>query len=245
MATVPRFPWLPVTLGASVMVGVGLLVLRLPGPGEEGVALQAALPKLELGSLSPAKTADVMAERLAAYDPTPLFLPTALNSTEAAFPETTRQGADLPFTEIAARLPFARGTANVPFPPPVVVPAGPVEGLKLYAGIGQPLALGQLDYAVSRLPARLGQVEAINAQGAKVAINLDLDAAKAARLPEVDWAPLELTGAVTSAGLVGGLSVTLSSGSEETDAFFIEYLTQTLRLGERLPSGFYTLHVGP
>jgi hypothetical protein len=47
-----------------------------------------------------------------------------------------------------------------------------------------------------------------------------------------------------AAGLVGPLVPTIRSGTA-ADAYFLKYLTESLRVGERLSPGFYRISVGP
>jgi len=64
-------------------------------------------------------------------------------------------------------------------------------------------------------------------------------------LPTDNWHPLELIGVINRAGMVGQLSLVESSGVDEVDSIFRNYLAQTLHLGERLTPGFYRILVGP
>jgi len=62
---------------------------------------------------------------------------------------------------------------------------------------------------------------------------------------QLEWQPAEFLVCVTAEGLLGRPVETVSSDVEDVDAFFRDYLTNTLRLGERLPPGMYRVVVGP
>ena len=59
------------------------------------------------------------------------------------------------------------------------------------------------------------------------------------------WQPLELTGAVTAAGVVGQLSIVASTGGVELDQRIRDHLLKSKHLGEQLSPGFYRIFVGP
>ena len=73
----------------------------------------------------------------------------------------------------------------------------------------------------------------------------DLDGTVLLPAGQPDWQPAEFLIAVTPAGLLGRPVETVSSDVEDVDVFFRDYLARTLRLGERLPPGFYRVVVGP
>jgi hypothetical protein len=56
---------------------------------------------------------------------------------------------------------------------------------------------------------------------------------------------MELLGIVTSEGLASGPDVTQSSGADEVDDFFREHLAHEIRVGDKLPPGFYAFRLGP
>jgi hypothetical protein len=68
---------------------------------------------------------------------------------------------------------------------------------------------------------------------------------KDAHPPASDWKPMEFMAAVDSAGLVGPPVLTQHSDVADVDAYFGQYLSDTLRIGQRLNPGFYRVSVGP
>lgn len=239
MAAKQRFPWVGTSAVAAFGVVIATAGLELPGdfPTPE---TRASLPALALTGGGAGVSQELLAERLAAYDPAPLFIPSPMGSNDAALPEAVRRGAGGPFASLPPEL---TKTGPLQFPSPVVVPRTPVEGLRLTERTDAPLALQRADTAGPAVAGRMARVDAVMADNGRILLTLNLPVA--AGLPQTDWQPLELMGAVTRSGLTGDLVVTGSSGSDEIDEFFRSHLRKNVRIGERLPVGFYVFRVGP
>lgn len=246
MAAKQRFPWISVSAAVSAVVVGSVTWLQVPPdfvPAHQpGAGDRAGLPVLGLARIEPASPAELLAEQLAAYDPAPMFIPSAMTSSEPELPPELRPGAGGPFPSLPAEL---TKTGPLKFPPAVPVPAEAADGLRLTERADVPLVMARADENAlgPALAPRLAQVEAITAEGGRVALKLDLPAA--ADFPAGDWQPLELMGTVTRAGLAGELAVATSSGVDEVDAYFRFHLRKNVRMGERLPEGFYVFRVGP
>ena len=237
-----RFPWVPVGAAAAVLV-VGVAAwLQIPVVTPEAKT-GAAMPRLVITRPDPGAKAAVLAEQLAAYDPTPLFLPTVMNSGQTTLPFGEKANAGGPFLDLEPLLVFDKQKADLTFPAIVAVPAGPVQGLTLANRREVPLVIGRTDYAGEQLPSRSGFMEAVRNGDNRVVLTLALP--EAPLRPQVDWQPMELLGAISTSGLVGDLVVTVSSGSDVVDDYFSRQLARTVRVGERLQPGFYTFRVGP
>jgi hypothetical protein len=239
MRTTQRFPWVAVSTVVAIVV-VGAVAWLQPPSDAPNPAATANRPSLGLARIAPALSGELLAEQLAAYDPTPMFMPSAMNSSDPALPEGVKPGARGPFAIIE---PEFTKTAPLIFPPTVKVSVGSFEGLRLTERAGSPLAMGRLDSEGGGLENRAGRLEAVAASGGNVLLTLDIPSMPVP--PEADWQPLELLGAVSRTGLVGELVVTSSSGFSEVDDFFRYQLKRNLRIGERLPEGFYAFRVGP
>ena len=241
MAAKQRFPWVAVSAAVSTVVVVSVAWLQLP-EDHQVPPKGPSLPVLGLTKIGAASPEELLAERVAAYDPTPMFIPSAMTSSEPRPTADSLPGAAGPFAPLPSEL---TKSGPLKFPPLVRVPVAPVDGLRLTSRSGVPLVMARADVeAVGQgLAVRLAQVEVLAAGGDRVAVKLDLPAV--ADLPAGDWQPLELMGAVTREGLVGELVVTTSSGVEEIDAYFRFHLRKKVRIGVRLPEGFYTFRVGP
>jgi len=237
-----RFPWVQVSAAAAVMV-VGVVAwLQIPVVTPD-TKTGAPMPVLGFTRLDPSSQAAVLAEQLAAYDPTPLFLPTDMNSGQKAFFSEQKTNTDGPFANLPPRLVFDKEKANLVFPAIVEVPVGPVQGLALTDRREVPLAMGRTDGVGEKLPSRAGYLEVVRASDGSVVLAMPLP--ETSDRPQGDWQPMELLGAASSFGLVGGLVVAVSSGSDAVDDYFTAQLTRAVRVGERLPSGFYTFRIGP
>ncbi len=248
MVSAKPFPWGPVAAVIAVAAVAAVALLRFPASPPRGEEAPH-LPTVGVTKPDPAGRSVLLAEKLAAYDPTALFLPAPLNSGESVLPARLRPEAGVPADTVPDRkLVFspdslAGGDLAVQFSDPVAPPADAVEGLKLAARPEVPLALGRTDWNLSKLRPRAGWVEAVAADSGRVVWAGDLGAAPAAA--GGDWQPLELLGTVASAGLVGDLVVTTSSGSDEVDRNVRQQRAQGVRVGARLSPGRYTFRVGP
>jgi hypothetical protein len=101
---------------------------------------------------------------------------------------------------------------------------------------------GQSDTASKLLSPREGYMEVRNLATGKIIMAQPLANME---LPRQDHEPLEFFVAVSPAGMVGDPVLTASSGREETDQYFRDFLVLTARLGQRLEPGRYRVSVGP
>ena len=81
MAKEARFPWVAVSaVVAFVLIGI---VAMLPLPHEaQRVERKGHLPRLGLTQISPDRATELLIEQIVAYDPAPLFIPSAMNRTK-------------------------------------------------------------------------------------------------------------------------------------------------------------------
>lgn len=239
MAAKQRFPWVAVSAVVAIIAIAAVGWLQVPEGGRQRNGT-VALPALGLTQIDPSLSKALLAEQLAAYDPAPLFIPSPMNSNAPPLPDEARFGASGPFGPLPPEL---TKTGPLTFPSAVLVPKTPVDGLRLTERADAPLALARGDTLIKPLEDRAGQVEIVSVASGRVVVVLDLPLS--GELPERDWQPLELMGAVTRAGLAGDLVVTTSSGSDEIDDYFRSQLKKNVRVGERLSQGFYAFRVGP
>ena len=120
-----RFPWVAVSVGvATVLIGA---VAILPSVGEgQSLPEGAKLPTLGLARISRGEATELLTEQILAYDPAPLFIPSAMNCNEPELAVGIRPGMDGPFDELPAR--FTR-SKPLSFPSKLKTPRTPVEGL--------------------------------------------------------------------------------------------------------------------
>jgi len=182
----------------------------------------------------------VVIEGTMLFDLTPLFLPTEFNSSRKDY-VPSEPGST--FAGFPANLTFAKSGLALDLPPAAAVPANPADAL---AGDppGAPfIGFGRSDLKVEPLPPRGAYVEIVDAgSGRRMFGQPVADARPPTSAP---WKPMEFLAAVDSAGLVGPLVPTVRSGAGDVDDYFGRYLTETLRVGQRLAPGFYRIIVGP
>jgi hypothetical protein len=218
--------------------GLGLLVLVVMlfrAPAGPPAAPGAALPPPAVGVAS----AGLLSEEAALFDRTPLFLPTQWNSTEKELPRREPGG----FAAYEDKLTFAENRLELNLPPPIAVPSRLPEALAANPPQDRFLGIGRTDYQPPVLAARGAYLDVAAAgTGRRVLVGALADAH-----PPGDgtWEPLEFMIAVDPAGLVGPPVLTAGSGSEGVDAYFRNYLAETLRIGDRLEPGFYRICLGP
>lgn len=231
--------WMVAAVGAAVGGALVLLMFRQPtAPRVESLASAKSSPARAVTIIPPKDFA--VNDEATLLDPTPLFLPTKWNATqrEIAPPEPGGrfQGYDVP------RWSFAENDLKLGLPDPIKTPANPVEAVTSERPTVVLAGFGRTDAAVGPPPARGAMVEVVAAStGKKVLTHVVTEAPPG----KGGWQPMEFLAGVDAAGLVGPLAVTTRSGEEEVDAYFVNYLSRRLRVGERLAPGFYRISVGP
>lgn len=232
--------WLISALSAAAVLAVLLPLFHSPSP-------RGDLPRATARPEAPIKLAPARADELAMRDLKPLFLPTPYNAAPTEPAHLEPGGALLARDD--EKLKFKDENPALRLPSPVQVPAGPVEAIANPPG---PLALGigRVDARLPAAPAHGAYVDLYVAGTGKRVFEdplvLEPRARPMAANREImDWRPLEFLAAVDPAGLVGPLVLTRSSGVEDVDNHFRNYLARTYNLGDRLPPGFYRIVVAP
>lgn len=243
MPTSARFPWVTTSAMVSCVVVAAVAGLRVPEERSRS-SKEASMPLLQLTRVDEVRpqAQELLVERLAAYDPTPLFLPSGMSSSTPTLPDEAGNALVSPFKPIGPKLTKTSPTA---FPLPVAIPQSAVAGLRLTERAGAPLALGRAAEVgdLLSLGARLARVEVVDPGSGRTVLTLELPAS--ASMPTQDWQPLELLGAISRAGTVGELVVGASSGLADVDEFFRVQLKERARVGAHLPEGFYVFRIGP
>lgn len=195
---------------------------------------------VQLAGAGSATGSRILQEKAELMDPTPLFFPTEWNYGQRPLREgQVRQPGQLfgsfdpKWTGLDQNLPAHGMEATV-------VP----ERLSdvLVQGNEAPFAgLGQIDRQQSTLPVRAGYLEVRRLGSMENSIEQSLTGIQS---PRPDFAPLEFLVVVGNAGLIGEPILLSSSGWDEVDLFFRNYLTRTYHLAERLSPGRYRVVVG-
>ena len=228
--------WVLSAIGAALLASSVLWLFRvtptLNPPAQKSIARKTVTLVNELDQ--------AVNDESVLLDPTPLFLPTKWNSTQRELasrePGGRFQGYDLP------KLSFAESELKLGLPSPIATPAGPAEAVAADASLGVLAGFGRTSLTLAPADARGAFVEIEVAATSRKILAQPISVAPPAK---ATWQPVEYAARVDVAGLVGPLVVTARSGVEEVDSYFANYLIRTLRVGERLPPGFYRITVGP
>jgi hypothetical protein len=196
-------------------------------------------------------------ERAVYKDPSPLFLPTRWNCVP---PEREGKEPAGEFVGYQAKYIFSVNDLHINLPLETQVPKTSAEAV-VRNQPGNPLmGLGRADVAVPRVPARWAFVDVLAASsGRRVLAQALSDPAALNTAPQLlrdgSWRPLEFLAAVGPDGLVGRIAPVLKPDQGPGDPFLQlpgeslemleNYLAEKLRLGDRLPPGFYRILIGP
>ena len=227
-----------------VFTAVAVLLLFRPlGTPSSGLT-PVAPPKVNIARLEEGMGDRILREQATMFDPTPLFLPTEWNTGQRPLPAAVQRQPGQVFGAFEWKPSFGEAELALPVGSERSLPASPVEMLK------EPshdpfLGFGMEDEPLTSLPLRKGFVEVRKVGTGEMVYARNLGGEVAPPTSRLDWQPAEFLVTVTVAGLLGQPADTASSDVEEVDAFFRDYLANTLRLGERLPPGIYRVVVGP
>jgi hypothetical protein len=245
-----RGRWVVASATALVMIGVVLLLFRLPAPTTSFPSvLSPPPPKPMLTMARPDDSDLLLKEEAQLRDLRPLFLPTDRN---AALPEPRLEPGRTFLENETLRLMFTDAEAQLSkdLPPVVRLNAKPVDEatpVDALSPVEAGFALegfGRREAATSKFEQRGGYVEVAALKDGRQLFEWELPIA--ARPPsDKAWSPVEFIAVVDPAGLVSPLAVTTGSRVEEVDAHFRSYLAQNFRIGERLSPGFYRITVAP
>lgn len=205
-----------------------------------GVEPKATEPFVQLADSGRADAARVLQERAEILDPTPMFLPTQRNAGQKGLPSRLVARPGQVFVDFGARLSvgeadLANYGADAVGAPDTLTEVLARSNEAPFAGLGE-----TADTRI-QLIRRQAYVDVKSLQG-RVIISESISGSKR---PAGDFLPLQFIATVASSGLVGDPQLVLSSGAEEVDVFFRDYLVKTARLGERLAPGVYRVSVGP
>ena len=233
---------------ASGFVGALILAarfVRLPATEPASTPARATTGRIGITRIEPRTDGGRFGDD-ALMDPDPLFLPTPFNASQPELPPFIRREPGTVSQPIGPAYAFAYEQTAISFPEVVTVPARPVDSLTYGQAQNSYDVFGRFSREEPPLPPRVAVIEVVEAKTGKVVLSSEI-ASLAMPLPALssDWRPLELLAAVNETGLVGLPDLASSSGEPAVDSFFRSYLAKQFHLGERLPSGFYALRIGP
>ncbi len=232
--------WVPYFVGSFVVLTTVGFLFRVDEAKTNLVKPQ--VPHIEiLGT-----TSDILSSEDAwLNDPTPLFLPTRWSGSQLK-PLHILSGSD--FSGFSPKLAFSTERLAVNITSPVDVPASPALALTTKDPGNPAYGFGRSDHLHIVLDSRVAWVKVSSmASGSNVyekqILAKDTPTAPTEVLMHA-YSPIEFSVAVDSAGFIGPILSTKRSGTQ-ADKFFLDYLTHSLRIGDRLPPGFYKITVGP
>jgi hypothetical protein len=238
--------WFAVVVSLPLVLGAMLLFSLRRSPEDTSTPVRQPDPLIEspvgLTRLAQEEEGNLVAAEAHYLDPTPLFLPTEWNAGQNILPSNILRDPGQMFQDYPSRLVYAEEGLDLRFPDHMQVPVKSEDTIAIISDRTQFQGVGRGDVEPAKLAARSGYVEiSLINTGERVLAQPVPDAV----VPDGNWRPMELMGAVDAAGLVGRLAFVQSSGVVEVDAFYRDYLEETLLIGTRLKPGFYRFSVGP
>jgi hypothetical protein len=229
---------------AALLALLSLAVLLRPLPGGRSQPPVAAGPRVSIEPLDGPEGDGGLGDEARFFDPTPLFLPTERNTNQGPLPTAVQRQPGQVFADFDAKLTYGRAELVLPIAPPERTPRDPVDLLKTPSR--DPfLGFGRADVPLTPLVSRAAVLEIREVGTGRLVQVPNLSGDVALPASQLEWQPAEFLVCVTSEGLLGRPVETVSSDVEDVDAFFRDYLANTLRLGERLSPGMYHVVVGP
>lgn len=241
-------PWLIASLCGLVGAALVLTLFRVPrSPRPKDIG--AKIPKSDgtesigLARIDDRDASSRLRDEALLRDPTPLFLPTSWNVGENALPANARQEPGSAFRDYAPKLTFPIADLRLGLPAPIAVPQQVPDVFDTDTPKRPYLGFGQTDRAVDALPKRTAYIEVAAIANGGLALAEPIEASTPP--PENNWQPLEFLVAIDRAGLVRPATLVTSSQVSSVDAYFRDFLTDGLHIGERLAPGFYRVSIGP
>jgi hypothetical protein len=231
--------------GFTVLVALlSLFALLRPLPGGRGRPQGAAVPQVSIVPPDGPGGDSWVHDQVTFFDPTPLFLPTEWNTNQGLLPAAVQRQPGQVFADFDAKLTYGSGELVLPIAPTESTLQNPADLLKTPSR--DPfLGFGRVDVPLTPLAARTAVLEIREVGSGRLVPVPSLGGDVVLPASQTEWQPAEFLVCVTAEGLLGRPVETVSSDVEDVDAFFRDYLADTLRLGERLAPGMYRVVVGP
>lgn len=239
-----RFPWVL----AAVPVAAGLLLagLSLDLPVRNGSSkANGPGPELRVENLDTSGSVATR-ERLRLLDPTPLFLPSPLSSSQLEYPrsEGGMEGAVLGDYDprwVAAgwysQSERATGAGDRPVPGPMDA-IGPGEVRRPFLG------LGRRSLESRKLSPRWAVASVYSVKSRSVVDEIRLPSPGGAGFADALWSPMELLVVAEADGLVGEVEFLAGSGVAEVDDYVMDVVGRGFALGRGLRPGTYRIVIG-
>ncbi len=239
-----RFPWVL----AAVPVAAGLLLaglsLDLPVLDQTSRSGRMA-PELRVENLD-ASGGAATRERLRLLDPTPLFLPSPLSSSQLEFPRADGGMEAAVLGDYDPRWVAAGwysqsertpGAGERPVPGPLDV-IGQGEVRRPFLG------LGRESQQPAKLPPRWAVASIYSLRNPALVDEVRLPSPGAVGFADALWSPMELLVVTEADGLVGQVELLSGSGVSEVDDYVMDVIGRGFATGRSLRPGTYRLIVG-
>ena len=231
--------WIAAAAVGVVLAALFLLLVRAPRASFPKAIVQE--PHIQLHGLGSNGSNPLFSEDASLLDPTPLFLPTRWNSSakEIRPPEPGRS-----FTGFAPDFHFVESRLALFLPPPVQPPVNSADAVSSTPPSAPFLGIGEAAQGGAPLSARSAYVEVFESRSGRPVFAQAIPASVLIGVSET-WQPVEFMAAVDPSGLVGPLVRLVGSGVDAVDTAVKSMLVERLKVGQRLPPGFYRICVGP
>lgn len=238
--------WLIATLSGAAGVALIALLFRtqaVPRNVAQASPKSPANSAVALARVNDGGASSRLRDEAMLRDPTPLFLPTRWNAGENALPADARREPGSSFRDYPAKLNFPPSGLQLDLPSPIGVPARPADAFSTDKPKRPLLGIGRSDPPVLAVSPRTAYVEVAAVSDGRRVIAEPIMGGQLAS--ENSWQPLEFLVAIDRAGLVKPAVLLTSSQVATIDAYFREFLSNGLQIGERLAPGFYRVSIGP
>lgn len=241
-AQISKRLWLALIAGSSLLVAGGFWMLSPPAARLSPSGINGARkPPVSFAQLQGANGDEALL-----LDPMPLYLPTSWNAAQGVRPESSLREPGNAFSGYEAKFVFPETEVNLNLPSPIQLPESPTAAIRSCDWSAPFFGFGQKDFPEKPLERRGAFIEVHQASdGQKVIAQASEDFPPPAAM---DWQPLEFLVAMEPGGIIGTPYLLNSSGSENIDHFFQEFLLNRWRAGDRLSKlapGIYRIYIGP
>lgn len=247
-----RSSWTPATVAAlAAIVGVVAALSRTTAVFKPSPAAPAAASRTVVRFADSRNgEATGWGAHSAMSDLAPLFLPSDRNARLPPLPLREPGDGTLETQNVKFRFRETDAAVLLNFPPTTLLngkPLGRIDDLDALAAddsLSIGFGFGRRPAAPIASPPRGGLIEVYAAGSGQLLLLQEIAEAVHPVWPQV-WHPLEFLAAIEPGGLVGPLSLTVTSRVDSVDAFFRDYLARNFKLGERMAPGFYRIVVSP
>jgi hypothetical protein len=232
----------------AVALAVALTV-RLPTIAPvAGVQPKPRSAQIRISKIDPNRP-DRIAEEIELRESVALYLPTRRNTSVLdELPANILQEPGSAYRPFPPKHIYSEGSFDLHFPELEPTLIRPADVLALGQTSNVLSSIGEQDVSLKPLSARVASLEVVDSETGSVAYRKEISKDLGGDgFPKGEWRPLELLVTVNSFGLVGTPTIVTgeSSGSDENDAFFCNFLANRIHIENHLSPGVYAVRIGP